>query len=198
MESTINRIAIYARVSTMHCQNPELQLAEIREYAARRGWTIAGEYIDIGVSGSKESRPELNRMMQDAHLRRYDAVVVWKLDRLGRSLKHLVTTIEDLAAYGVTFVSLRDNLDLSTPSGRLMMHIIGAMAEFERELIRERVTAGIAAARRRGARIGRPRTYISADKVQALRDAGTPWRAIARRLGVGTGTAVRALQQLAS
>jgi DNA invertase Pin-like site-specific DNA recombinase len=195
MDSPISRIAIYARVSTLNGQNPEMQLAEIREYVARRGWEVAGEYVDIGISGSKESRPELNRMMKDAHARRYDAVVVWKLDRLGRSLKHLVTTIEDLAAYGVSFIALRDNIDLSTPSGRLMMHLLGAMAEFERELIRERVTAGVHAARRRGVRIGRPRTYVSRDKVQALRDAGTPWRKIAKTLKVGTGTAVRALQQ---
>ncbi len=118
----------------------------------------------------------------------------WKLDRLGRSLKHLVTTIEDLAAYGVSFVALRDNLDLSTPSGRLMMHIIGAMAEFERELIRERVTAGIQAAKRRGVRIGRPKTYVNPDKIQRMREEGTPWRAIARSLKIGTGTACRALK----
>jgi DNA invertase Pin-like site-specific DNA recombinase len=192
----VNRIAIYARVSTVnHGQNPEMQLEEIREYAARRGWTVVGEYVDVGISGSKASRPQLDRMIRDAHLRRYDAVVVWKLDRLGRSLKHLVTTIEDLAAYGVSFVSLRDNLDLSTPAGRLMLHIIGAMAEFERELIRERVSAGIQAARKRGVRLGRPRTYINPDKIRELRSAGVPWRAIAKRLGVGTGTACRALQQ---
>jgi DNA invertase Pin-like site-specific DNA recombinase len=195
VSTPVNRIAIYARVSTLHGQNPELQLAEIREHAARRGWDIAGEYVDLGVSGSKESRPELNRVIRDAHLRKFDAVVCWKLDRLGRSLKHLVTTIEDFAAYGVSFVSLRDNLDLSTPSGRLMMHIIGAMAEFERELIRERVSAGIQAARRRGARIGRPRTYVNPDKIREMRNEGTPWRAIAKRLGVGTGTVCRALQQ---
>ncbi|SRR6266567_1882542 len=195
MEPSVTRIAIYARVSTLNGQNPEMQLAEIREYAARRGWLVAGEYVDLGVSGSNESRPELNRMIKDAHLCRYDAVVVWKLDRLGRSLKHLVTTIEDLAAYGISFVSLRDNLDLSTPSGRLMMHIIGAMAEFERELIRERVTAGIQAARKRGVRIGRPKTYVSPDMIREMRDEGTPWRAIAKRLKIGTGTACRALQQ---
>jgi DNA invertase Pin-like site-specific DNA recombinase len=187
------RIALYARVSTLNGQKPEMQLNELREYAQRRGWDIAGEYVDLGVSGSKESRPELNKMIAAAHARAFDAVVCWKLDRLGRSLKHLVTTIEDLQAYGVAFVSLRDNLDLSTPSGRLMMHIIGAMAQFERELIRERVTAGIQAARARGQRIGRPRVYVSAEKVRALRNAGTPWRAISRKLGVGTGTAVRAL-----
>jgi DNA invertase Pin-like site-specific DNA recombinase len=149
VESTVSKIAIYARVSTID-QNPDLQLAELREYAARRGWSIASEYIDLGVSGSKESRPALNRMMKDAHARRFDAVACWKMDRLGRSLKHLISTIEDLAAYGVSFVALRDNIDLSTPAGRLMMHLLGAMAEFERGLIQERVVAGIAAARKRG------------------------------------------------
>lgn len=194
-KGSISTVALYARVSTLNGQNPELQLSEQREYAARRGWHVAGEYVDLGVSGSKESRPQLNRMMKDAHLRRFDAVLCWKLDRLGRSLKHLVTTIEDLAAYGVSFVSLRDNLDLSTPSGRLMMHIIGAMAEFERELIRERVCAGLQSARRRGVRLGRPKTYISPDKIRAMRNEGIPWRTIARRLKVGTGTALRALRQ---
>ena len=189
------RVAIYARVSTLNGQNPEMQLAEIREYASRRGWIVAGEYVDLGISGSKESRPELNRMMKDAHSRKIDCVVCWKLDRLGRSLKHLVTLIEDLSAYGVAFVALRDNLDLSTPSGRLMMHVIAAMAEFERELIKERVIAGIAAARKRGARIGRPKTYINPTKVAEMRAAGVPWRAIAKKLNVGTGTAARALQQ---
>jgi DNA invertase Pin-like site-specific DNA recombinase len=138
----IKRIALYARVSTLNGQNPQLQLDELREYAQRRGWTIAGEYVDLGVSGAKDSRPDLNRMLADAHARKFDGIAVWKLDRLGRSLKHLVTTIEDLQAYNVSFVSLRDNLDLSTPAGRLMLHIIGAMAEFERSLIQERVVAG--------------------------------------------------------
>ena len=194
MDSPLTRIAIYARVSTLNGQNPELQLAEIREYAARRGWEITGEYVDLGVSGSKESRPQLNRMIQDARRRRFDAIVCWKLDRLGRSLKHLVTTIEDLAAYGVSFVSLRDNLDLSTPSGRLMMHIIGAMAEFERELIRERVCAGLQAARKRGARLGRPRTYVNPDEIREMRAAGLSWRTIAKQLRIGKGTAFRAVQ----
>ena len=149
MESTVSKIAIYARVSTSD-QKVDLQLDELRHYAQLRGWQVAGEFVDVGISGSKASRPELNRMIKDAHLRRFDAIVVWKMDRLGRSLKHLITTIADLETYGVTFVSLRDNLDLSTPTGRLMMHVIGAMAEFERGLIQERVVAGIAAARKRG------------------------------------------------
>jgi len=191
----IRSVALYARVSTLNSQNPDLQLRELQEYAARRGWSTHSTYLDLGISGAKESRPELNRMMLDAHRHEFDAILVWKLDRLGRSLKHLVVTLEDLQAYGIAFISLRDNLDLSTPSGRLMFHIIGSMAEFERALIRERVSAGIHAARARGKRIGRPRVYVSADKVHRLRAEGVPWREVGRRLGVGTGTAIRALQQ---
>ncbi|MGA8529986.1 MAG: recombinase family protein [Acidobacteriaceae bacterium] len=189
------RVALYARVSTLHGQNPEMQLAELREYAVRRGWTVTGEYVDLGVSGSKESRPELNRMLEAAHAREFDAILCWKLDRLGRSLKHLVNTLADLQAYGVAFISLRDNLDLSTPSGRLMFHVVAAMAEFERALIRERVSAGIHAARHRGARIGRPKVFASPTKIRELRATGTPWREISQRLGIGVGTAVRALQR---
>jgi DNA invertase Pin-like site-specific DNA recombinase len=135
------RVGIYARVSTLIGQSPEMQLAELREYAARRGWEIYGEYVDSGISGSKESRPELNRLMLDVHQRRFDVVLCWKVDRFGRSLKHLVNALAALDSYGIAFVSLRDNLDLSTPSGRLMFQIIGAMAEFERSLIQERVRA---------------------------------------------------------
>src|SRR5664280_1601155 len=137
------RAALYARVSTLNGQHPEMQLAELREYASRRGWKIMGEYVDEGVSGSKESRPELNRLMADAHSRKFDIVLVWKIDRFGRSLRHLVTALADLDAYGVTFASLRDNLDLSTPTGRLMFQIIGAMAEFELSLTKERVKCGL-------------------------------------------------------
>ncbi len=163
-------MALYARVSTSNGhQDPEMQLRELREYAGRRGWEIAGEYIDHGVSGSKESRPELNRLMTDAHRRRFDAVLVWKIDRFGRSLKHLVNALADLGAYGVAFVSLRDNLDLSTPSGRLMFQIIGAMAEFERALIQERVKAGLRNAQAKGKRLGRPRRVVDASRIAALR-----------------------------
>src|SRR4051812_28370456 len=118
LPQTISRVALYARVSTSNGQqDPQMQLSELREYAERRGWYISGEYSDQGVSGSKESRPELNRLVVNAHRREFDAVLVWKIDRFGRSLKHLVNALADLAAYGVAFISLRDNLDLSTPSG---------------------------------------------------------------------------------
>ena len=124
------RAAIYARVSTSNnSQDPTMQTRELEEYCQRRGWQVAGCYVDTGVSGSKESRPELNRLMTDAHHRRFDAVLVWKLDRFGRSLRHLVNALAEFESLGISFVSLRDNLDLSTPSGRLMFQIIGAMAE---------------------------------------------------------------------
>ncbi len=188
----LSRVALYARVSTSNGhQDPEMQLAELREYADRRGWEIIGEYTDQGVSGSKESRPELNRLMADAHRRRFDAVLVWKIDRFGRSLKHLVNALADLGAYGVAFVSLRDNLDLSTPSGRLMFQIIGAMAEFERALIQERVRAGLRNAQAKGKRLGRPRRVVDASRVADLRAAGTSWRTIAHELGVGLATLYR-------
>src|SRR5215469_7020452 len=148
-ESTrpIDRVALYARVSTLNNQDPEMQLAELREYTARRGWQICDEYVDQGVSGCKESRPALNRLMTDACRRRFDAILVWKIDRFGRSLNHLVNSLAELAALGVVFISLRDNLDLSTPSGRLMCQMIGAFADFERALIQERVRAEIRNAR---------------------------------------------------
>jgi DNA invertase Pin-like site-specific DNA recombinase len=148
-ESTrpITRVALYARVSTLNNQDPEMQLSELREYAGRRGWQIVEEFTDHGVSGCRESRPTLNRLVADACRRRFDAVLVWKIDRFGRSLKHLVNALAELAALGVAFISLRDNLDLSTPSRRLMFQIIGAMAEFERALIQERVRAGLRNAR---------------------------------------------------
>src|SRR5215469_11054920 len=190
-ESTrsILQVALYARVSTFNGQDPEMQLAELRDYAGRRGWQIAEEYVDHGVSGSQESRPALNRLMSDACRRRFDAVLVWKIDRFGRSLKHLVNALAELAALGVAFVSLRDNLDLSTPSGRLMFQIIGAMAEFERALIRERVRAGIRNARAKGKRLGRPRVTVDASRIASLRALGHSWAEIVAEMGVGKGTA---------
>jgi DNA invertase Pin-like site-specific DNA recombinase len=189
------RVGLYARVSTMHNQNPEVQLAELREHAARRGWQIIAEFVDEGVSGSRERRPQLDRLMADAHRRKFDAVLVWKIDRFGRSLKHLVNALADLDSLGVAFVSLRDNLDLSTPSGRLMFQVIGAMAEFEKALIQDRVRAGLRNAVARGVRLGRPRTSVDAAQIASLRASGASWREISQQLGVGVGTCCRALQQ---
>jgi DNA invertase Pin-like site-specific DNA recombinase len=192
-ERPIIRVALYARVSTLNNQDPEMQLSELREYASRRGWQITEEYTDQGISGCKESRPALNRLMSDACRRRFGSILVWKIDRFGRSLKHLVNSLAELAALGVAFISLRDNLDFSTPSGRLMFQIIGAMAEFERALIHERVRAGLRNARAKGKRLGRPRVVVDSFKIAALRAQGRSWAEIVAEVGIGKGTAQRAL-----
>lgn len=126
-ESTrpITQVALYARVSTLNNQDPEMQLSELREYAGRRGWQIVEEFTDQGVSGCRESRPALNRLMSDACRRRFDAVLVWKIDRFGRSLKHLVNALAELAALGVAFISLRDNLTLSSMNSDIPTHLLG-------------------------------------------------------------------------
>ena len=184
------RVAIYARVSTLNGQNPETQLGELREYASRRGWEIVGEYVDAGVSGSKDSRPSLNRLMAHAHQRRLDAILCWKLDRFGRSLKHLVTAIAELEALGVTFVSLKDNWDLSTPSGRLMFQIVGAMAEFERSLIVERIRAGMRRRRLEGLPLGR--APLAIDREALVRDRRSmSLTKVARKYGVSRASVVR-------
>jgi len=137
-----------------------MQLRDLRDYCRSRSWETVGEYVDIGQNGAKDSRPELNRLMADAHQRRFDVVLTWKLDRFGRSLRPLVNELAELEARGVAFVSLKDNIDLSTPSGRLMFQIIGAMAEFERSLIMERVRAGLRNAKAKGRSLGRPRVAL--------------------------------------
>jgi DNA invertase Pin-like site-specific DNA recombinase len=189
------RVAIYARVSTTNGQSPEMQLSDLREYASRRGWEVFAEYVDNGVSGAKESRPELNRLMTDAHRRHFDVVLCWKIDRFGRSLKHLVNALADLGGYGIAFVSLGDNLDLSTPSGRLMFQIIGAMAEFERSLIQERVRAGLRNARLKGKTLGRPPLSLDRERIARLRAAGASIREISAQLEVSTATVHKMLQQ---
>ena len=181
-------VGLYARVSTRDKgQDPEMQLTELREFATKRGWQVVGEFVDIGISGSKDSRPQLNNMMNLAKTRKLDVIAVWKLDRFGRSLRHLVDALAELQAVGCAFVSLRDNLDLTTPAGRMMAHVIGAMAEFERELIRERVKAGLAHARSKGRIGGRPRVKRERDKdakaIRRLRAEGQSYGEIAEELG---------------
>ena len=195
-EKPIACVALYARVSTPIGQDPEMQLRELREYASRRGWLVGKEYVDRGVSGTRESRPALNDLMADAHRRKFDAVLVWKIDRFGRSLRHLVNSLAELGALGVAFVSFRDNLDLSTPSGRLMFQIIGAMAEFERALIQERVRAGLRNAQAKGRRLGRPRVVVDASRIASLRAQGRSWSQVGAELRVSKGTAQRAVAGL--
>ncbi len=189
------KVAIYARVSTANNgQDPTMQTRELREYAERRSWTVAGEYVDVGISGTKEKRPELDRLMSDAHRRRFDAVVVWKFDRFARSVSHLLRALETFKAQSIEFVSYCEQLDTSTPAGKLVFTVLGAVAELERSLIVERVKAGLRNARAKGKKLGRPRVYPDSHRIAALRAEGLPWAKIAEQLGVGEGTVYRAAQ----
>jgi DNA invertase Pin-like site-specific DNA recombinase len=167
------KAAIYARVSTANNgQDPTMQTRELREYCERRGWTVAGEYVDIGISGTKEKRPELDRLMGDAHRRRFDAVVVWKFDRFARSVSHLLRALETFKTQGIDFVSYSE--------------VLGAVAELERSLIVERVRAGLRNARAKGKSLGRPRVAVDAVRIAALRSHGLSWAKIGEQLGLGS------------
>lgn len=187
------KVALYARVSTSDKgQNPEVQLRELREYCQRRGWQIASEYVDAGVSGAKDSRPELNRLMADAHKRRFDSVIVWKFDRFARSVSHLLRALETFKSLGIEFVSYSESIDTSTPYGKMTFTVLAAVAELERSLIAERVCAGLRHARAKGVALGRPRLTVNPAKIAELRKAGLSYEAIAQKLGIGVGTAYRA------
>jgi DNA invertase Pin-like site-specific DNA recombinase len=187
------RVAIYARVSTANNgQDPTVQTRELREYAERRGWKVFAEYVDIGVSGTKETRPELDRLMADAHRRRFDAVVVWKFDRFARSVSHLLRALETFRAQGIEFVSFSEQLDTSTPAGKMVFTVLGAVAELERGLIVERVKAGLRNAKAKGKRLGRPKISVDSAKIAALRRAGRSWSEITKRTGWTKGTVQRA------
>jgi len=188
------RAAIYARVSTANNgQDPRLQTRELGEFCERRGWTLA-EYVDIGISGTKEKRPALDRLMADAHKRKFDVVVVWKFDRFARSVSHLLRALETFQALGIEFVSLTEGVDTSTPAGRMVFTVLGAVAELERSLIVERVRAGLRNARAKGKRLGRPRKIVDTSKIATLRAQGRSWRTIARQLGMSARSARRAGQ----
>jgi DNA invertase Pin-like site-specific DNA recombinase len=187
-----SRAVIYARVSTVnHGQDVTLQTRELEQFAQARGWQIIGQYLDLGVSGAKDSRPELNRLMADAHRRKFDVVVVWKFDRFARSVSHLLRALETFNALGVAFVSLTEGVDTSTPMGKMVFTVLGAVAELERSLIVERVRAGLRNARAKGKRLGRPRRIVDVSRVAMLRSQGIGWREIAGKLGVGVGTLYR-------
>jgi DNA invertase Pin-like site-specific DNA recombinase len=189
------RAALYARVSTIgHGQTTDLQTDELREFCRRRDWSIAAEYTDSGFSGAKESRPELDKLMRDAKRGRFDAVVVYRYDRFARSLRQLVNALTEFDALGIHFISLHEGVDTSTPNGRLVFGIFASIAEFERELIRSRIRSGLAAARVRGKRLGRPRVGVDASRIALLRSQGFSWATIAERLDVGEGTVYRAMR----
>jgi DNA invertase Pin-like site-specific DNA recombinase len=181
--------AVYARVSTIgHGQDPSIQTRELSEYCVRRGWTVFGTYVDNGVSGKKDSRPALNRLMADAHARRFDVVICWRFDRFSRSVSHLCRALETFSALDIQFVSLCEQVDTSTPTGKLVFTILGAVAEGERNLIAERVRSGLRNARAKGKRLGRPTKPVDVAQINSLRASGHSWRSIASVMKLSVGT----------
>ena len=186
------RVARYLRVSR-HDQDTALQADETSTFIKNRRWRLIETYKDHGVSGAKDRRPALDQLLADARKRKWDALIVYKADRLFRSLRHMVLTLDEFAALGIVFVSTTEPFDTSTPSGKLLLHIVSAMAEFERGLLIERVKSGVAAARRRGARLGRPPARLDEDRLRELRAQGLSVRKIAETLDVGASTVQRRL-----
>jgi DNA invertase Pin-like site-specific DNA recombinase len=191
------RIALYARVSTTD-QHPEVQLNALRAYAGARSLEVAEVYVDVGVSGAKAKRPALDRLRADAMRRRFDIVAVVKLDRLARSVHHLTTLGQEFEALGVDLVVLDQAIDTTTPSGKLLFHVLGSIAEFERDLIRERTRAGLAAAKRRGKTLGRPRVISdeASARIRRLHQAGRSLRQIAEVLGVSKTAVASEVERL--
>ncbi len=190
----MKRAGLYARVSTNHSQDPETQLLALREYVRARDLEIVGEYVDIGISGSKEKRPSLDRLMTDARRRRFDTILVARFDRFARSTRHLVLALEEFNALGIDFISLSESLDTSTPMGKMVYTVIAAVAELERSLIRERVVMGINRARASGKRLGRPSgSRADIEKIYKLRGRGLSLREIATQTGVSKSTVSRLL-----
>lgn len=191
------RVALYARVSTSD-QNCEMQLRELRAYCDRCGWEVAGEYVDSGWSGSKKGRPELTRLMKDAQQRCFQAVAVWKIDRFGRSVLNFVDHLQSLRSWGVRFLATSQNIDsdASNPTAQLIMHILIAVAEFERELIRERTKGGMLTAQKAGKHCGRPKVVVDRRKVRDLIDAGASVRQIAAKVGISSTVAFRLVASL--
>ena len=191
------RAALYARVSTSnHGQDVGLQLEELRQVAAQRGWTVAEEFVDAGISGARTQRPALDRMLAAAREGRVDVVAIWKLDRLARSVAHLLEIADSLSAWGVGLVSVRDaHVDTTSPAGRFALQILGAVAELERSLVRERVIAGVRRAQAAGKHCGRPRVELDLRPAVAMLDQGHGLKTIAKALGVSRATLRRRLEE---
>jgi len=181
------RVALYARVSTAD-QSTDSQLLDLRRYVRERGWNSFKEYVDEGISGTKDSRPALNELMNDAKKRRFDVVLVWRFDRFARSTKHLILALEEFRNLGIDFVSYQENIDTSSPLGSAIFTIISAVAQLERDIIAERVKAGLRRAKENGKKLGRPRATVDTEKIHWLRSKGLSLRAIAKETGVSRTT----------
>jgi len=189
--------AAYARVSTVgHGQDPTMQTRELTEYCQRRGWTVFDTYVDNGVSGKKDTRPQLNRLMADAHARRFDVVVCWRFDRFSRSVSHLCRALETFDSLGIQFVSMIEQVDTTTSVGKFVFHLLAAVAESERQTISERVRAGLLhAVKVKHKKLGRPRKPVDVARINSLRASGHSWRTIANMLGLSVGTVYAAAQE---
>src|ERR1035437_3209097 len=181
------RVAIYARVSTKD-QSCALQVRDLKAYCAARNFTIFRDYIDLGESGAKNSRPKLDELMADARKRKFDAILVWRFDRFARSTKHLLLALEEFRSLGIRFISYQENIDTTSPLGQALFTIVSAVAQLERDLIRERVSAGIRNARANGKKLGRPRVKANLEEILQLKAEGHSLRKIAAKLGIGDGT----------
>jgi DNA invertase Pin-like site-specific DNA recombinase len=181
------RIGIYARVSTKE-QSCELQVRDLRGYCAARGFDLVREYVDVAQSGAKDSRPELNKLMDDARKWQFDSIVVWRFDRFARSTKHLLLALDEFRSLGDQFISYQENIDTSSALGQAMFTIVSAVAQLERDIIRERVNAGICNARANGKRLGRPTVTVNREQILELKALGHSLRHISATLGVGYGT----------
>lgn len=184
--------SIYTRVSTLD-QSCELQIRELKEFAERRGWKVVAVFEEK-MSGTTANRPQLKQLQKLVAERKIDVVLTWKLDRLFRSLRDLLSVLQDWSDLGVEMVSLRDNIDLTTSTGRLLMQIVGAFGEFEAALVRERVRAGVENARKKGVKLGRPALEMDVAKIRSLREHGLPIRAIALELGISIGSVQKAIK----
>jgi DNA invertase Pin-like site-specific DNA recombinase len=193
-----SRAAIYARVSTVAGQSPQMQLDALREYALRRELDVVVELVDHGVSGARDHRPALDRLMAAARRREIDVVLVYRFDRFARSVRHLVTALDEFKALGVDFVSYSESIDTSTPLGRAMFSIVAALGELERSIVVERSVEGQRRARARGTHVGRPRSVVDVGEVLELRRAGTSLRAIARATGLSRTVVTRVVREAAA
>jgi len=189
----MKRAALYCRVSTVD-QHPETQLGELRQFAAQRGLQVVGEYTDHGFSGTKARRPELDRMMDDARRHKFDVCLVWSCDRLARSTKHLLQTIDELNGMGIQFLSQREAIDTEGPLGRAIIVIVSAMAELERCIIIERVRAGMRRARLEGRQIGRARLDIDRKQIVQDRRSGMSLTQVAKRHNISRASVCRLMK----
>ncbi|HSR68567.1 MAG TPA: recombinase family protein [Acidobacteriota bacterium] len=189
-------MAANTRVSTSEEQSAKPQLLDLRKYASQRGWKIAGEYVDEAVSGTKSSRPALNRLMDDGKKRRFDIVLVWRFDRFARSTRHLLISLEEFRDVGIDFVSFQESIDTTSPLGMAVFTIVSAVAQLERDIIAERVKAGLRKAKAEGKELGPPKADIDAERLREMAEKGMSLRQMARLLKVGKSTVARKLKRL--